>query len=111
MTSRDFAYWLQGFFEITDVDPSPNKTGLSPVQVDLIKAHLNMVFKHEIDPGMGGATHQQVLNALHKGKSGTSSFITTEEGAIAMWGPKPSPQHLFNIHGWYHPSEEGLVRC
>jgi hypothetical protein len=44
MTSREFAYWLQGFFEIS------GSNELRPEQVVMIKKHLNMVFYHEIDP-------------------------------------------------------------
>lgn len=43
MTSRDFVYWLQGFFEITKT----NK--LKEEQVGMIKNHLNLVFHHELD--------------------------------------------------------------
>lgn len=44
MTSANFCYWMQGFFEISDSDTLTEK------QVKMIKAHLNLVFKHEIDP-------------------------------------------------------------
>lgn len=43
MTSRDFAYWLQGYFEITNTKKIDEK------QTEIIKNHLNLVFKHEID--------------------------------------------------------------
>ena len=42
MQSRDFVFWLQGFFELTD----PNN--LTNEQVQLIKAHLDLVFKHDV---------------------------------------------------------------
>lgn len=60
MTSRDFCYWLQGFFEIADP-----KQGLSQDQLEMIKRHLNMVFIHEIDPSMGDEQHQDRLNEAH----------------------------------------------
>ena len=41
MNERDFAYWLQGFFELTDTD------NLTKEQVAVIKQHLNLVFKKE----------------------------------------------------------------
>lgn len=47
MTGRDFAYWLQGAFELADL-----KT-LNEKQTDLVRRHLNMVFEHEIDPSFG----------------------------------------------------------
>lgn len=67
MTSRDFAYWLQGFFEIKDLDNDPKKTELTMEQVECIKKHLNMVFFHEIDPSMGGKEHQGKLDQIHHG--------------------------------------------
>lgn len=60
MTSRDFCYWLQGHFEIA------GGGALSADQAAMIQRHLAMVFKHEIDPSMGGKEHQQELNAAHK---------------------------------------------
>ena len=62
MQSRDFCYWLQGFFELSDL-----AQGESPKQwqMDKIKRHLAMVFAHEIDPSMGPKPHQDVLNHLH----------------------------------------------
>ena len=44
MTPVNFAYWLQGFFEISDSNT------LTPEQVRIIKAHINLVFFHAIDP-------------------------------------------------------------
>ncbi len=66
MTSRDFCYWLQGFFELRDasVDVIP----VSPAQIGIIRNHLNMVFKHEIDPSHGDTAHQEVLSQAHAGK-------------------------------------------
>lgn len=59
MTSRDFVFWAQGFFELTDA------TILTEKQVDLFKRHLNLVFKHDIDPSMGDEEHQKELNNIH----------------------------------------------
>lgn len=65
MTSRDFCYWCQGFFELTD-----SLEGLSPAQVKMIRAHLNLVFLHEIDPSIDGGKPDLVhlLNETHAGK-------------------------------------------
>lgn len=112
MRSRDFAYWLQGFFEISNTDT------ITTEQTKIIKNHLNLVFKHEIDPSMGDEQHQQELNAIHNqpslaqkvGGSFYNGFPTTEEEAIVKWGPKPSPKHEYSIHGWYNPAE-GIPRC
>jgi hypothetical protein len=63
MTSRDFCYWLQGYFEIA-VAPIGE---LDKNQIDCIQKHLALVFKHEIDPSAGSYDHQVVLNEIHDG--------------------------------------------
>lgn len=68
MTSRDFCYWLQGYFEIAGT------AKLSDYQADQIRKHLAMVFVHEIDPSMGDEKHQQTLNDLHHG-GGTGDMV------------------------------------
>jgi CRISPR/Cas system type I-B associated protein Csh2 (Cas7 group RAMP superfamily) len=62
MTSRDFCYWLQGFFELNN-----KKGGFTPEQAEMIRRHLSMVFLHEIDPSSGDEKHQQELNTVHRG--------------------------------------------
>ncbi len=59
MTARDFAYWLQGLFELGD------PKALDERQTDLVKRHLAMVFVHEIDPSAGGPKEQAILNQIH----------------------------------------------
>lgn len=59
MQSRDFCYWLQGFFEIA------KPVHLTPDQVLMIQRHLNMVFIHEIDPSFP-KEQQAALNEAHK---------------------------------------------
>jgi len=70
MTSRDFCYWLQGFFEIGAQSPfagTPNAQGLGEHQVECIRRHLALVFKHEIDPSAGPPEHQAKLDEIHNG--------------------------------------------
>ena len=62
MTSRDFTYWLQGFFEVSNAET------ITKEQTEVIKKHLNLVFKHEIDPSMGDVEHQNKLNEIHNTK-------------------------------------------
>lgn len=59
MTSRDFVYWLQGFSEISKVAPTEE-------QWKVIQSHLNLVFKHEIDPSMPDPSGK--LQQAHDGK-------------------------------------------
>ncbi len=73
MTSRDFAYWLQGFFEITS--PNGETVGdLNHKQVSIIKKHLDMVFEHEIDPSF---PDRERLEAIHNEPSALT--LTREE--------------------------------
>jgi len=62
MTSRDFAFWLQGFFEISD------SKEIKEQQVEIIKKHLNLVFYHEIDPSYSNKPEvQQEMIKIHEG--------------------------------------------
>jgi len=62
MTSRDFCYWLQGFFEL-----SGGGGELTQAQAGAIRKHLALVFKHDIDPSFGDARKQEELNKIHSG--------------------------------------------
>jgi hypothetical protein len=83
MKSRDFCYWLQGYFEIHGNRPvcEPESTyHLNESQIQMIKNHLAMVFKHEIDPSNGSLEHNKELSDIHKDgikKSDTGSAIDT----------------------------------
>lgn len=66
MTSRDFCFWLQGFLELREDEPGINTMqGLNGHQADVVRKHLALVFKHEIDPSMGGPKEQAALDSLH----------------------------------------------
>lgn len=63
MKARDFAYWLQGYFEMVTADG--HDIHLTPGQAKVIQKHLALVFKHEIDPEAGDQQHQDQLNHIH----------------------------------------------
>ncbi len=63
MTSRDFCYWLQGYFELNE--ELKDGRGMGSSQTELVKRHLALVFKHEIDPSMPDPTG--ALQAIHDG--------------------------------------------
>jgi len=70
MKATEFCYWLQGFFEIVNINESGLNTGprsLTSQQVEIIQRHLNLVFKHEIDPSY---PNQEELNKIHEGLVG-----------------------------------------
>ncbi len=58
MKATEFCYWLQGLFELGQ------PTELTAEQTAAIKAHLDMVFIHEIDPSYP-AKQQADLNKAH----------------------------------------------
>jgi len=66
MTSRDFCYWLQGYFEIHRASP---EHALAADQVATIRNHLAMVFMHEIDQSFP-KEQQADLNKAHAPKIG-----------------------------------------
>ncbi len=61
MKATEFCYWLQGLFELS------NPQELSILQTTLIKRHLALVFKHDIDPQAGPPEYQATLQAIHDG--------------------------------------------
>lgn len=63
MKSTEFAFWLQGLFELTDTKTLDEK------QVTMIKNHLKLVFLYEIDPSYSeDPTVQHIFQNIHDGK-------------------------------------------
>ena len=93
MYSVDFCYWLQGYFELTEGDQPLTKR-----QVQVIKNHLHLVFKHEIDDLYEG--DKQELQDIHDGKS-TGNY---PEGQVLT--QKPSKRPPLN-----KPNNDPLIRC
>lgn len=81
MTSRDFCYWLQGLFELSE----PRQ--LSVEQTTMVRRHLALVFEHEIDPSAGPPEKQAELSAIHEGLS-ESDVVEIVEKTLAKQ-PKP----------------------
>lgn len=63
MNSREFCYWLQGWFELNKTIDT--REGATAETLQVIEKHLQLVFIHEIDPSAGGPQHQEKLNAVH----------------------------------------------
>ena len=108
MSSKDFAYWLQGLFELADPKTLDEK------QVDLIKKHLNMVFVHEIDPSYGDKEKQDKLDEIHNGPPvKTLPWINpavnwSDYGIDIKAEEDKLKQELHNIHT---PDPESRPRC
>lgn len=54
MTSENFCYWLQGFFEITNTDV------IYGGELDIIKEHLNLVLTLKENPQVGISAEEAV---------------------------------------------------
>ena len=59
MRSRDFCFWLQGYFELSD---SPGR--ITAEQAALVRRHLDLVFAHELAPTSFEAPVKQPEPAL-----------------------------------------------
>ena len=79
MNSRDFCFWLQGFFEINGSNSGPVDSVLTASQIQVIKNHLNLVFIHDIDQTMPDATGK--LQEVHDGKSEVQSVAAYPQPA------------------------------
>jgi hypothetical protein len=70
MTSEQFAFWMQGFFELSETNE------LSPRQVEIIKNHLKLVFYYDIDKSYDvDQKTSETMQAIHDGKHPTLSPI------------------------------------
>lgn len=85
MTSQNFIYWLQGYLEIADP-----KT-ITAKELKMIKAHLQLVFRDEIDPSMGDASHQEALSGLHEGKIDLPQFFNENPHLNPLGNTYPDP--------------------
>jgi hypothetical protein len=118
MTSRDFAYWLQGLLEIGKPET------LNKEQVEIIKNHLNLVFKHEIDPSLNeGKTKEEVkeLQDVHDGKVDWKKMLKEgpppkkDKDVVDWLKDKFKPSHIkpHKLHGGWKSgsSDNTLIRC
>jgi hypothetical protein len=61
MLPREFCLWLEAVLGDQEND------ALTLEKTTLIKETLSSVFRHEIDPSMGGESHQRSFDAIHSG--------------------------------------------
>lgn len=90
MNTVDFAYWLQGFYELSDTSE-----GITAKQAEIIQQHLHLVFLHCIDPVRdeeSNATPQE-MNAVHQRPP-----------------VKPSTPSSLSASSW-HTNNDPLIRC
>jgi hypothetical protein len=72
MTERDFAYWLQGFFEVSGAKE------LTKEQVQMIKEHLDLLFIKSTGTGSSGFYSPMIMPiggwSGYSGRSGVSEM-------------------------------------
>lgn len=105
MTSREFCYWLQGYFELVgNADP------MTKEQMALLRKHLDMVFIHEIDPSY---PNSEALDKAHAGIPHTKS-ITLEDVQKLMEEEYPKMKKEFEEmirDVRRYPPGGGAMRC
>ena len=60
MTTRDFSFWLKGFFEVSNAEV------LTMAQVDIIKNRLNLVFKYDIGSCIDNEVSEAEIENIRK---------------------------------------------
>lgn len=106
MKAVEFCYWLQGHFELDTHTPPTKVRVFSANQVELIRRHLALVFKHEIDPSYGDEAHQEELSDIHEGD--------IHEGNILEGGIQEDNIYAGDLHnpGFIPGSGTGpLIKC
>jgi hypothetical protein len=107
MTPRDFAYWLQGFFEITG-----SNAVLTEEQTGMIRKHLDTVFVHEAqqrDP-----EQQRALDEAHNPDGKKPSNEATSQRIrelLRSVGTSTHPYDRFHSGNWSGKPFDGLVVC
>jgi len=118
LEAKSFVYWLQGYFEIS------GSNILDVGQVEMIKNHLNLVFKHEIDPSLNeGKSKEEVqdLQHIHDGKVDWEKMLKEgpppkKDKDVVDWikdkfKPSHTKPHKSN-GGWKSGSSDStLYRC
>lgn len=84
MTSRDFCYWLQGYFELEASCEHHPKEYFDKKMTDTVKRHLALVFKHEIDPSIDGGKKPlaEELQKIHDGEKLLYPIVPPPDGPV-----------------------------
>lgn len=80
MQAINFCYWLQGFFELNSFNGK--NLEISIEQAAIIQCHLNLVFKHEIDPDVfKNKTKEEIAEyiAIHSGAKRGDKIISKDD--------------------------------
>lgn len=75
MLSHEFIHWLDGYLDSGDFEH-----GMSEAHTDRIRAKLNNVFRHEIDPEQDAGRDAGALRQVHDGIPATGFDFDEPEG-------------------------------
>lgn len=105
MTTVQFAFWLQGFFELS------NPKTLNEEQTEMVKKHLALVFYHEIDPSYSSdPKKQEEMNKIHSGSKPVKP--TPPPSQVIKEGEDPKPKITLPIYDEpQDPSRPPIYRC
>ena len=73
MSSRDFCYWLRGYFET-----NPAGAGLKAAQVEVLRRRLAEVFAGEADPATGTEDLARHFEALRNAAPECGLFVPAD---------------------------------
>lgn len=111
MTPVNFAYWLQGFFEISEVQNK--EITLTPEQVKMIRAHLNLVFFHAIDPETlkdKSEVEKLKYQKIHDGAKSGESISQKEFHELIKKSIKPANQQDWP-KAFFHEDAQMVYNC
>lgn len=111
MTSNQFVFWLQGFFELSESNT------LSEKQVEVVKNHLKLVFYHEIDPSYSSDPKvQEEMQMIHDGRTNITGELITDKPSrpLGRHTPPTPPEDRLLIEGeepTKPPSYQRNIKC
>ena len=68
-----------GWYELKET--IDHREGATPETMEMIKRHLDLVFKHDLDPKAGPPEYQAELNHIHNGPNAT---ITNDPDGVTL---------------------------
>jgi len=107
--ARDFCFWLQGFFEIAEAQGgvwNESTRVINSGQIDCIQAHLNLAFKHDIDPQINkGLSEVEVtaLDTIHESYKDKIEHMLEKQNKVFA-------ESVVHLHSKKNRSDE-LMRC
>lgn len=107
MTPRDFAYWLQGLFELTAATLPAGTLTLTPLQIDCIRKHIALVYTTH----PGDAFVRSIEAVLERAPEAVEPLLAAHfEHVIDPAHPDPVKANAAHFGG-RPPGGDHLIRC